>query len=82
MSGGYFHIKRIRFEGKERVYRDYSIVIESCDDQLLYETLVKLSHEQAGEDASWETSDLNAWRKGELFKTALNGFGRIMQYSA
>ena len=82
ISGGYFHIKRVKFEGKERIYRDYSIVIDSVDDKLLYETLLKFSNEQASEDASWDPSDLNEWRKGEMFKTALNGFGRIFQYSA
>ena len=44
--------------------------------------LTKYQDEQKVEDASWESLDVNAAKRGEVIKPALNGFGRILQYKA
>jgi len=76
-SGGFFTIKRVKWDKEGQMFLDYQILIESVADPEQFEILTKL-HEKQIEEKEMET--VTEWTERALISKHLSGVGRVIQY--
>jgi len=76
-SGGFFTIKRVKWDKEGQMFLDYQILIESVADPEQFEILTKL-HKKQIEEKDMET--VTEWTERALISKHLSGVGRVIQY--
>lgn len=76
-TGGFFRIKRVKWDKDGQMFLDYSILIDSIDDKEKYDVLREIHESQAKEQKD-NVAVTKKWIERKNISQNLNGMGRIV----